>query len=185
MIQNVLTILTQELNAHLKRQFNSLEESVILSEIVHQDGSLAFSGDNKIICSLINIEQERVNLNVSMAKSVKTNPPINLNIYIMFSAYFPGNYEESLKFLSSLIGFFQGKQVFNHSNTPGLDDAVEKISVDMVNMDLHQVSNLWAAVGAKAMPFVAFKLRMLSISRDVILDIAPEITKLETSADPN
>ena len=38
------------------------------------------------------------------------NPPVNLNLYLLFSVCMP-NYEHALIYLSHVIGFFQGKEI--------------------------------------------------------------------------
>jgi hypothetical protein len=185
MIQNVIPVIVRELNSYLGLRFGFNEQKVIISNLVGQDGSIAFKDENKVVCSLINIEQERVNLNAHFMKNAKTNPPVNLNLYLLFSAYFSSaNYEEAFKFLTSVISFFQGKQVFTPSNTPLLDKNVDKITFEIVNLDLRELSNLWAALGAKYMPSVIYKLRMISIYEDMIIEEIPEITAVDTSGAP-
>lgn len=181
MLQNVLPVIVEELNAFLKRRFQEREAKVILSDLVKQDGSIPSNGTNKIICSLVNLEQERVNLTFGHQNAAKVNPPVNLNLYVLFAAYFPDTvYEESLKFLSTVIGFFQGKQVFTPQNTPGMSPNVQKIAVEIVNLSFHENSNLWATLGAKYMPSVLLKMRMVTITEEMILEELPVITTVET-----
>ena len=181
MLQHVLPVIVEELNNFLKRRFQEREAKVILSDLVKQDGSVPAAGANKIICSLVNMEQERTSLSFGQQNSVKTNPPVNLNLYVLFAAYFPETvYEESLKFLSSVIGFFQGKQVFTPQNTPGLSASVQKIAVEITNLTFHEQSNLCATLGAKYIPSVLLKMRMITITEDMILEEIPEITEVGT-----
>jgi hypothetical protein len=116
---------------------------------------------------------------------VLKNPPIQLNLYVLFAAYFPGNYLEALKFISLVLGFFQGKQVFTAQNTPGLPDGVDKLVVEINNLDQHAQNQLWSAIGAKMMPSVSMKIRMIVITRDQILSEVPEITGTDTTTSPN
>lgn len=88
-----------------------MEDKLIRSDLVHQDGASGFLGENKLICTLYNIEQKRTTLNAHEVGTLKKPPPINLNLYLLFSVYFPGNCVEALKFLSALIDFFQAKKV--------------------------------------------------------------------------
>jgi len=185
MIHKVLSEIINELNAFLKRAVSSTEDRIVLSALVDQSGSIAFSGENKIVCMLTAIEQERSNLNKFPTSPVMKNPPIYLNLYLLFSAYFPGNYDESLKFISLVISFFQGKQLFTPQNTPGLPAEVDKISVEFNNLDQHAQNQLWSAIGAKMMPSISMKLRMIPITRDQILAEISEITGIDTTTSPD
>lgn len=185
MIHLVLPIIVGELNNFLKRSVVETEDKAILSNLVDQSGALAFTGENKVICLLTGIEQERTNLNSFPAAPTKKNPPIYLNLYLLFAAYFPSRYDESLKFMSLVISYFQGKQLFTPQNTPGLPPEVEKISIEIHNIDQHNQSQLWSAIGAKMMPSISMKLRMLAITKDQILAEIPEITGIDTTAEPS
>lgn len=183
MIHSVLDIITGELNNYLKRQLEDPRDKAVVSALVDQSGGIAVSADEVVIATLFNVEQERSNLNMKMPRvAYKTNPPIQLNLYVLYTAYFPRNYNEALKFLGLVIRFFQGKQVFTPNDTPGLPDEVEKIAIEIHNLDQHNLSMLWGTLGAKYMPSVAMKIRMISITRDTILEEVSEITSVETNA---
>jgi len=181
MIHRVLPVLVAELNSFLKRSVSDTEDRAILSSLVDQSGSLAFTGENRVICMVTGIEQERVNINQVNTSSVLKTPPLYLNLYLLFSAYFPGNYDESLKFISLVISYFQGKQFFTPQNTPTLPEGVEKLQIEINNLDQHAQNQLWSAIGAKMMPSISMKLRMITITRDQILAEIPEITGVDSS----
>jgi hypothetical protein len=162
MIYSVLNTVGEKLNFYLKNRFSLGEDKVLLSNIVNQDGSLAITESDKVVITLVNIQEEtissRVNSNMDQMR------PINLNLYIMCSAYFiDKNYPESLKFLSAVISFFQANCVFNHNNTPDLDINVEKLTFEIVNQDLQGQSHLWGTLGGKYLPSVLYKVRMVTI----------------------
>jgi hypothetical protein len=184
MIHHILQVIKNDLNAFLIKRLVERDNNVIvLSELMNNaDGSFAVSSEDKLICTLLNIEQERVNINAPMGQRGLTNPPFNLNLYVLFSAYYaPLKYLEALKTLSLTMGFFQGKQVFTPANTPGMPASVEKIVVEMVNMDLKDISNFWTALGAKQMPSVLFKIKMVSITADMVMEEFAPITGIETN----
>lgn len=184
MIHRVLPVLIAELNDFLKRTVSDTEDRAILSGLVDQSGGLAFTGDSKIIAMVTGIEQERSTINRVMPSAVLKNPPIQLNLNLLFCAYFPGNYLEALKFISLVIAFFQGKQVFTAQNTPGLPEGTDKVSVEISNLDQHAQNQLWSAVGAKMMPSVAMKLRLITITRDQVMAEIPEITGIDSGVNP-
>lgn len=182
MINNALTFITADLNLHLKSLYGLRENVALLSNIVNPDGSIALQEDNRLIISLVNMEQERTvathgNYTVSdKGGVVQTNPPVHLNLYVMFSAYFKGgNYPEALKFLSGVVSFFQGKNVFTHHNSPALDDRIDKLSAELVKHSTQELSHLWGMLGAKYMPSVTYKIKMLTIQQGLITSQAPAI----------
>ncbi len=181
MIHKVLPLIVAELNSFLKRSVGDTEDRVILSAVVDQSGSLAFTGDNKVLCTVTAIEQERANFNQVSKSSLEMNPPIYFNLYLLFSAYFPRNYDEALKFISLVLYFFQGKQFFNPQNTPNLPEGVDKLTVEINNLDQHAQNQLWSAIGAKMMPSISMKLRMITITREQIIGEIPEVTGIDTS----
>jgi hypothetical protein len=95
------------------------------------------------------------------------NPPVKLNLYILFSASSSDgqekNYKEALKRISRVVEFFQAKNVFNSSNTPMLDHTVGKISVELFNMNMEEQNNLWSMLGGMYRPSVLYKFRTLYI----------------------
>jgi hypothetical protein len=182
MIHSILQVIKNDLGAFLKNRLEEREDVVILSGLMNNaDGSFAVGGENKLICSLLNIEQERINLNAPMGGNALVNPPFNLNLYVLFAAYYPpANYVRALKALSLTIAYFQGKQVFTPANTPGLPAGVEKMVVELVNVDLKDLSNFWTALGAKQLPAVLFKIRMVSITADIVMEEVTPIVGIDT-----
>lgn len=162
MIYSVLSTVSDKLNSYLKNRFALGEDKVILSNIVNQDGSLAITESDKVILTLVNVQEETVS---SRLNSMDNMPrPVNLNLYVMVSCYFTDtNYPEALKFLSAVLSFFQSNVVFNHSNTPDLHFNVDKLTFEIVNQDLQNMSHLWGTIGGKYLPSVLYKIRMITI----------------------
>ena len=184
MIQNVLPVVGAELNNYLKSRFDLEQDRLVLSNLINQDGSSALEGSNKVVFSLINVEEEPT-LKTKSAAAYGGNgyasggPDIHLNLTVMFSAIFQGkNYVESLKFLSGIIYFFQSKPVFNSSNTTGLSSSVEKVCFDIMTMPLNELHSVFHMLGMKYAPSILYKVRMLTFSSDTIEDEIPRISGL-------
>lgn len=184
MIHQVLEHIVQDLNRFLKRSVSDNEDRAILSELVDLQGNKAFDGENKMVCTLVSLEQEKVALNSLPGRSIKKNAAVHLNLILLFSAHFSGNYEEALKFLSHTIGYFQGKQVFTPQNTSGLPDGIERATIEMYHLDLSTQSQLWNALGITLRPSLIMKLRMISVAREVMLEEISEISSIETASLP-
>ena len=109
---------------------------------------------------------------------------INVNLTVMFSAFFTGkNYVEALKFLSSVIYFFQSKPVFTQSNTPGLSSNIEKVVFDIISLEPRDLNSIFSMMGAKYMPSVIYRVRMLTFSSDNIDDVIPAISGIGINED--
>jgi len=162
MIYASLDTIADKLNFYLKSRFAVAEDKVLISNLVNQDGTPAISEADKVVITLVNIQEESIGSRRSGLDGM--NRPINLNLYVLFSAYFiDGNYSEALKFLSAVISFFQANVVFNQVNTPDLPLNIEKLTFEIVNQDLQSQSHLWGTLGGKYIPSVIYKVRMITI----------------------
>ena len=182
MINSALGHLASELNESLQKSFRLDEIIVVVSGMVEQDGSLPMQANNKVAISLINIERDTFTKSGggsggSFSRSAVGQEPVYLNLYVMVSICFAGNnYLESMKFLSTAIAFFQRRPVFDHSNTPDLDDRIEKLVLDLENLSIQELSNIWGVLGGKYYPSVLYRVRMVAIDPGDITDQAVSIT---------
>ncbi|MCB9285191.1 MAG: DUF4255 domain-containing protein [Lewinellaceae bacterium] len=175
MMDQVLSVVVNDLNHILKQRIGIAEDVVELSALANPNNSGATQGTNKIRCSLINVEQEQINLNASAGRPVKNNPPTILNLFVLFSVYQPADYREALKAFSSVLGYFQAKPLFSHQNTPAFPANVDKITVESINLERSEMSHIWTAIGSEHLPFILYKWRMLSTAGDLIFKEFPEI----------
>lgn len=167
MIENTLLLLKDQVNRYLKLKLDIIEDKTVIDNIISQSGIL---NAPELCLSLINVEEEKVHKVQSPYKITDNgavnliHPEIKLNLYVLFTANFsPNRYEEALRFLSYVITFFQGRQVFDHQNTPTLDTQIEKLIVELVTLSFEQQNHLWGYIGAKYMPSVLYKVRLLSV----------------------
>jgi hypothetical protein len=183
MIRTALEFIQDELNMYVQKKdpdnFGN-KNLATLSGIVKQDGSFEFDStnsdnDHKIIISLVNIEENKLAENQSYFTKGKNNeiqhvnPAVNLNLYILFSAY-SDDYKSSLRNLSYVIGFFQSNSVFTEDHFPQMNakankpwQKIEKLLFDMHSLSLEHQNHLWASIGAKYMPSVLYKMSLLRI----------------------
>ncbi|TRX58274.1 DUF4255 domain-containing protein [Fulvivirga sp. M361] len=166
MIYSAVSVIAELANDYITKRFGQSEEKVIVSNIVNPDGSMAVTEPDKIILSLVNLQQETVN---QKNHSGNTYRPINMNLFLLFSASFnDGNYAEGLRYLSAVISFFQAHKVMNHRNTPELDNSVDKLTFEIVNQDLQNLSHLWGTIGGKYLPSILYKVRMVTFQEGVL-----------------
>lgn len=185
MIHSALEFLTFELNDYIRLRIGESDQRrVHLSSVASESGGIMIP-DKSLGLSLINIEEERthkdqISTKINMAGKVeKINPEIKLNLYILVTANFqnqPGDesssdYIEGLKQLSYVISFFQSKNVFTSDNSPSLasfDLNLKKLVVELYSYSFEQLYNFWSVVGAKYMPSVLYKVRILTIQEHAL-----------------
>lgn len=185
MIDTAIAQVAGQLNQALKRQFMVGEDLVALSNLHEQDGTVATQVVNKLAVFLVNVERESVPGGamggmggLSALRSAQKSPPVHLNLMVMFAANFNGsNYPEALKFLSSTVSFFQGRPVFNHQNSPDLDPRIDKLTMEIENLSVSDLSNLWGMLSGKYLPSVLYRMRMLSIDAGQVLAQLPRVAE--------
>jgi hypothetical protein len=188
MIDDVLQYIVAELNQYFRVKFGLNENIVVLSGLVNIDGTPALQQDNKVVVTMLNVEQEKTiatqaNYQSNGDRTSKVNPPVYLNVYLLFAGYFPGsNYAEALKFISGVIAFFQSNIAFSREDSSGLPEGVDKLVFDLQKFSYQDLSHIWGMLGAKHMPSVGYKLRMLMIDnqriveqRPIVREVTPEL----------
>jgi len=202
MIANALILLREELTAYMASQGDPADvviENIGLFETEHG----ADLQDN-IIISLVNIEEESSFKNGQTfskwpdGKARYENRPVYLNLYVLITANFPGGvppnngYVQSLHRLSLVIEFFQGKNVFTPASSsvplpPELSDLTNpdiaslKLNLEMYTLTFEQINHLWGSLGGRQLPFVMYKVRMVSITERSIRREVPLIEEVNTN----
>jgi len=187
MIDKALEALANGIEAYLVRlpDLNiGSQETVRLTNIVKPDGNIDIPADT-LGLSLVNIEEERITKDQQAYKAMAdgsrvahVNPELKLNLYILVVANF-NTYETGLKFLSGTIRFFQSKYVFTAANTPDLDPSIQKLIVDLFPLNFEQQNHLWGALGAKYLPSVMYKIRLLTIQEAQAADDQAPVSGLK------
>lgn len=186
MIFEALTSMIDDINEHFRNKLKINEDKIILSGIVNQDGSLAVQGENKLLVTLVSVENDTTGAgngnNLSSKAMANISSGININLHILFSAYFTSNnYPESLRFLSFIIAYFQGKNVFTRSNTPKMDNRIEKLIFKLENLGIERQNNVWTMLGAKYIPSVMYQVRMLTFDDSIVREYRPAISNISNN----
>lgn len=196
MIESALDILKEQVEEHLTLVNNNVVNGdgfIVLSNVADEDGKWAIPS-NKIGMSIINVEEERVLKDQvfehrnSSGVYERYNPELKLNLYVLFCANFvnagdesSNKYGEGLKQLSHVISFFQGKYVFTPDNTPNMDSNLRKLIVDIYSYSFEQQYNFWSILGAKYLPSVLYKVRLVTFQEKVIESQNVSISEIETN----
>ncbi|MBX3630925.1 MAG: DUF4255 domain-containing protein [Nitrosomonas sp.] len=181
MINLAIQLLAEQLDQHLRRIYDLTEDTVAVSNLLEMDGSVVPNINNKLVMFLANIEKDSVSRQAGAQewgeRITQHNAALNFNLYVMMTANFPGNnYPEALKFLSSTISYFQRHPVFNHQTTPEMDKRIGKLVLDVENLSIQDLSNLWSSLGGKYMPSILYRIRMVTFDSDEIISRQPVVT---------
>ena len=183
MIANALDFVTVHLDYYLKRKTSGEKSIVRLSGVTNNN-------DDTLVVSVVNISEEgtianQPNITNQGSNILKQAPPVYINVHILVSASFKeNNYKEGLSCLSTAINFFQEHPYFN-SQQIQMPDGIDKLSFELVNLDIDNMSQFWRALVTNYQPSVIYKMRMLKISSDRIEVVLPEITGTETKTNPS
>ncbi len=182
MIHQVLPAIVRELTEYLEAKFGISDDQVVLGNVVNQDGSLAIDG-NKLVVSLINISRDG-SLGSSTGFGGNDNPPVYVNLYVIFAAVYnqsnisSQDYLESLKMISGVISFFQGHNAFDAHNTPDFPADALKVICEIENIEFRELVNLWSVSGAKYVPSIVYRFRSLNMEEGLVTDAMPHVGSL-------
>lgn len=180
MIHNVLTVVTDQLNEHIRNELHMQEDMVVMNSLLDIKGDVNVQVENRVCVFLQNIEEERMAKNGGFQANAGQAVSMRFNLYLVVAAHFPDpNYREALRFISHVIDFFQGKPVFDRGNSPTLSPRIERLTFEFVNQDFVGLNNLWSSIGAKYIPSIVLKVRMLTFNQGVIQDDVADIVRLK------
>ena len=185
MIDVAIAEVSGQLNQALRREFPSgSEQRVVVCNLHGQDGTVAVEAAEKIVVFLVNVERESVPgggiPDGTLARNLGRPEPVHLNLMVMVAANFGGkNYDQALKQLSSAVAFFQARPVFNHQNSPGLDARIDRLTMEIENLSITDLSNLWGVLSGKYLPSVLYRMRLLCIDAGRLGAPPPRVTRTE------
>lgn len=168
MLDEVLVVLKNKLNSYFKLITYSSEDKVVFPDGSKAD-AISFTL-NHVTLTLMNIEEEKMirqanRFEGTIKNGIKTeiNPSIGINATVLFISRF-SDYEQTLKFLSLILAFFQKIPVLDHYNTPELPASVEKIRIELMTMPIAQQNEIWSSLRTTYVPSVIYKIGVLVYS---------------------
>jgi Pvc16 N-terminal domain len=166
-IRGVLSVIRTLVNEYMQNLDRRGDDWVTLTSVVYHDGSVNEATRDKVVMTLYNISRENIISTYSPTKAggdsfAVVQPPIYVNLHLMFMANFAANnYLDGLAAISHIISFFQQNPWFNQTNAPDLGPEIDKITMEMSNLDVSELNHLMGVLGTKYMPSAFYKLRML------------------------
>lgn len=182
MIYESISLLLNQINQYLHQQDGDplgAADAVVIGNIAQLDISeVATELDNHVVLSLVNLEEEATlkNGRTSALQSNGSvgyfNPPLHVNLFVLWTANYR-NYETALKRLSQIMTFFQGKNKFTPSNSPGagLPELLDfSLTMELLSLSLEEVNHLWGVLGGKQLPFAIYRGRLITLRDQRLLD---------------
>ncbi len=187
MIYETLQILKEQLDKFLIDE--GLGKIVVLENIaLWESGSTdATKIENKVVLTLLKMEEETTlrnspNFKIKNGKTEYKNPPVHLNLYLLISANCD-TYDKSLRSISKVIQFFQGKKIFTSSNTiynrtNVAFDVLDyfKFVLELFTPSFEELNNVWGTLGGRQLPDVIYRIQLIKLERDKKRSSAPVIT---------
>lgn len=184
-IDDALNFLAAQVNAHLLKRTGAELGAVSVGPVVDDRGLWTVPLDTTRLL-LFQIDEERTvreqlpERTLVGGREVLLPPPLKLNLVLLFAGRFQ-QYDQALRTLSHVLAFFQARPVFTPADSPALPPGIERLALDLLSYGPEQLNQMWACLGAKHLPSVVYRLRMV-----VLQDVEPSgsgapITTIETT----
>ena len=82
-------------------------------------------------------------------------------LVLFYANFSEQNYAEGLSLISKTLSFFQQTPWFTHANLPELDPGIDKLAFELMNLDLAELNLLFGMMGARYLPSVYYKVRVV------------------------
>ncbi|OFZ96302.1 MAG: hypothetical protein A3H35_17160 [Betaproteobacteria bacterium RIFCSPLOWO2_02_FULL_62_17] len=186
MIHLAIAQVVDELNAYLNLRSPGLTpERVVAGSLFDLAGALNTKTKDRVVASVVNVEENRVyhSLDTYQTRADGMNervkPKVRVNVYLLFVGNFD-KYDEALKAISNVIGFFQHRNVFVVSGN-GAEES-SRVVYELYSLTFEQQNHLWAALGAKYMPAVMYKAGIVDIRDTQVEAEVPPVEEIATEA---
>jgi hypothetical protein len=178
MIGQFINFLKDDINSFISSKKGVDDNFVVFANLNNVIESTQNS-DNKIVISIVNIEEEKLiqspdNYIKSKTEVKYKNPPVWLNFICLFTFYTRSieNYD-GIDMLANVVQYFQSRPRINKitavvpANFPVLYD---DFRAEFVSLNYEQTNYLWGLFGGKYHPSVVYKFKTIPIDN---LDITP------------
>ena len=189
MIESAISVLASQLNEFLKVNASVRQDFVRVSNLVEQSGTVVPDNANKIAVFLVNVAKETMpwrapaGPSLGASRYIDSNIPLHMTLSVMFAANFSGRlYPDALRHLSNTISFFQRRPIFDHFNTPELDGRIDRLILEIENLGITELSNLWGIISGKYVPSILYRVRMVTFDPDAVISQTPVITAFDATA---
>jgi hypothetical protein len=175
-----------ELNAYLNLRSPGLtQERVVAGSLFDLAGVPNAKTRDRVVASVVNVEEDRVYHSLDTYRTradgmnERVKPKVRVNVYLLFVGNLD-KYDEALKAISNVIGFFQNRNVFVVSGN-GAEDS-SRVVFELYSLTFEQQNHLWASLGAKYMPSIIYKAGIVDIRDTQVEAEVPPVEEIATEA---
>jgi hypothetical protein len=203
MIDSAIALLQTELENYLSLKDKTA--SVVVDNIGMLETSNGDKLSNHIVITVVNLEEESTlknqpaRRNNPPASTIYQNPPIYLNLYVLFTSnYWGDQYIYALQRISYVVQFLQSKNSFSsaatvntsimqsESITSNADPDLLRLrfTMELYTLTFEQLNHLWGSLGGRQIPFVMYKLRLVAITERNTVRTSPVIEEIDMDVQP-
>ena len=184
MIDVALRFLCTEFNAHLLKRTGASLGAAEPGPLADDKGAWVVPLDTARL-ALFQVDEERAMREplperlLIGGREVVMPPPLKLNLVVLFAGRFQ-QYDQALRTLSHVLTFFHAHPVFTPADSPGLPEGMDRLSADLLSFGPEQLNQMWSCFGAKHLPCVVYRLRMVVLQDTEPTGTGAPITTIET-----
>nr|MBI1230875.1 DUF4255 domain-containing protein [Cytophagales bacterium] len=190
MIFEIFHLLSEQLNRFFVER--GLDDSeVILDNIAVVDGPTDVSEGmrDKVVMTLVNFQEEATLKNFpnhlqTPQQVIYRNSIVNIHLFVLFTAN-RNNYHKSLKDLSVILEFFQGKRLFTQANTVFDREVASmgelgdfRFTVELFSPTFEELNFLWGTLGGRQLPAALYKLCIVPITSGKVTQTGPLVEQI-------
>jgi hypothetical protein len=191
MIDTAISLLQQELENYLA--YKDATATVVVDNIGMLETANGDNLPNNIVITVVNLEEESTLKNQPAVKRyppasiVYENPPVFLNLYVLFTSnYWGDKYIFALQRISYVVSFLQQKNSFAFSSSVSGSISSDtdlldlRFTMELYTLTFEQLNHLWGSLGGRQIPFVMYKLRLVALTDRKKVREVPPILEIDT-----
>jgi len=170
-----------------------LDDSVVVLDNIALSDAQTDSAEgmrDKVVMTLVNFQEEPTLRNFpnhlqNSQQVVYRNSIVNIHLFVLFTAN-RDSYSKSLKDLSVVLEFFQGKRLFTQANTV-FDREIATMSqlgdfrftMELFSPTFEELNFLWGTLGGRQLPAALYKICVIPISANKTTQTGPLIEHVQ------
>ncbi len=181
MIDAALKFIADQVNAQLRKRTGASLGEASCGPLVDDKGAWVQPLDTL----LFQIDEERAlreqvpSRVIVGGREVVMPPPLKLNLVVVIAARFQ-QYDQALRTLSLVLGYFQSHPLFTPSDSPALPAGIDRLAIELQSYGPEQLNQMWTCFGGKHLPSVVYRLRMVVLQDDEPSGTGAPITQIDT-----
>ncbi|NIJ20902.1 hypothetical protein FHS95_002594 [Sphingomonas naasensis] len=182
MISDILLSVRDRIESALQAAQARDEEWIRLANLTGLDGATQPEIAGRIVMSLAALQHDTSLGNFPSMRHgdgddyAMASAPQFIDAYVLFTSCFvDASYAAGLAALSRIIEYLQENPVFDAASAPAIGGRMGNLAIEIVALDLGQISHLATYTGLKGQPFILYRLRRLPFAGAAIAAVAPAV----------